>query len=299
MRYRARHQTRYAYQQAVSQCINEARLLPRSLAGQQVLEARLAIVPEPDVYTTRTDYFGNLVSAFSLFEPHERLTVTASSIVDVQPRTSLVEPAVTWEEARAALESQADADTLGACEFVCDSPFVAASDELARYARPTFTQRRPLVDAVRELMSRIHAEFRYEPSSTEIDTPLAEVLRNRRGVCQDFAHVMIGALRSVGLAARYVSGYLRSGTQYQGAEASHAWMAAFVPGEGWMSFDPTNDIVPGEGHITLAWGRDYGDVTPLKGIALGGGRQTVEVEVHVTPVERDAADAGNGTRLDP
>ena len=140
------------------------------------------------------------------------------------------------------------------------------------------------MDVVLDLSERIHSDFKYKPLSTSIDIPLVEVLRNRRGVCQDFAHVMIGALRSHRLAARYVSGYVRTGGEYQGAQASHAWVSVFFPGTGWLDFDPTNDVMPSEGHITLAWGRDYGDVTPVKGITLGGRGQTVEVEVYVKPV---------------
>jgi transglutaminase-like putative cysteine protease len=155
---------------------------------------------------------------------------------------------------------------------------------LADFARPTFTPGRPILDGIRELTHRIHTEFAYKPESTSIEVPLQEVLDNRHGVCQDFAHVMIGALRSVGLAARYVSGYLRSGVDIQGAEASHAWVSAYVPGAGWVDFDPTNDVMPTDGHVTVGWGRDFGDVTPVKGVALGGGGQKVEVEVHVVPL---------------
>jgi len=155
---------------------------------------------------------------------------------------------------------------------------------VAEYARPVFAPGRPLVESLRELQHRINGEFEYKPQSTEIGVPLQEVLEKRHGVCQDFAHVMIGALRSAGLAARYVSGYLRSGKDVQGAEASHAWVSAYVPGVGWVDFDPTNDVMPTDGHVTVGWGRDYGDVTPLKGVALGGGGQTVDVEVHVAPL---------------
>jgi transglutaminase-like putative cysteine protease len=153
--------------------------------------------------------------------------------------------------------------------------------QLSDYARQVFAPKRPLMDAVQDLTHRIHEDFKYLPKSTSIDIPLAEVLRKRRGVCQDFAHVMIGVLRSVRLAARYVSGYVRPGAKIQGAQASHAWVGVFVPGQGWIDFDPTNDVMVSDSHITLAWGRDYGDVTPVKGFTLGGGGQTVEVEVYV------------------
>jgi len=283
MVYTATHTTRYIYQQPVSHCLNEARLTPRRLPWQQVQQWRLTIEPEPLTIATRTDYFGNQVSSFSIFEPHDLLTVTATSVVSVEPLPPQPDLSPAWEEVRRQLATQETSDCLEAFEFVCDSPFVASGPDLAAYARPTFQAGRPLLDATRELMRRIHAEFKYKPKSTEIETPLQEVLEKRQGVCQDFAHVMIGSLRSLGLAARYVSGYLRSGGKYQGAEASHAWVAVFIPGAGWLHFDPTNDVTPSDGHVTLAWGRDFTDVTPLKGITLGGGGETIEVEVRVVP----------------
>jgi transglutaminase-like putative cysteine protease len=233
----------------------------------------------------RTDYFGNRVTTISIFEPHDLLTVRASSIVEVTPRQEELGLSPAWEETREVLATQPDDECLAAYEFACDSPFVIRGTELAEYARPTFTAGRPLLDALLELMARIRAEFRYEPKSTTIDTPVLEVLHKRAGVCQDFAHLMIGALRSLGLAARYVSGYLRSGEDYHGSEASHAWVAAFVPGTGWVHFDPTNNVMPSDGHVTIGWGRDYGDVTPLRGITRGGGEEAIDVEVRVSPLE--------------
>ena len=212
-------------------------------------------------------------------------------MVDVQPRLSFVSSDVAWEAVRDELAAHARPETLEAFEFVFDSPFVTAGAELAAYAGPSFPAGRGLLDGVDDLAHRIHTEFTYEPNATTIDTPLLDSLKARRGVCQDFSHVMIGALRSLHLAARYVSGYLRSGTEYQGAEASHAWVSVYLPGTGWVDVDPTNDIRPGTGHVTLGWGRDYGDVTPVKGIALGGGQQRVDVEVRVEPI--DAAPANS------
>ena len=142
---------------------------------------------------------------------------------------------------------------------------------------------RPLIEAATALMQKIHRDFRYKPDSTSIETPLAEVMASRKGVCQDFSHIMIGALRAYGLAARYVSGYLRGDADFQGAQASHAWVSVFVPSLGWIDFDPTNDIIPSTGHLTIAWGRDFGDVTPVKGITVGGGEHTLEVDVRVVP----------------
>ncbi len=284
MLYQATHTTLYTYDQPVSHCLSEARLTPRALPRQRVLRTRIDVHPEPAVFDQRQDYFGNQVSAFSVFRAHDRLTATGTSIVEVLPWQQPVFPAIAWEQAQQALSAHLDADLMAAYEFVFDSPFVAASAGLAEYARPSFGAGRNLAEAVQELSHRIHEEFRYKPKSTSIEVPLHDVLRRREGVCQDFAHVMIGALRSWHLAARYVSGYLRSGADVTGAEASHAWVSVLIPGYGWLDLDPTNDMIPSDGHITVAWGRDYGDVTPVKGITLGGGGQKVDVEVRVTPV---------------
>jgi transglutaminase-like putative cysteine protease len=284
MVYQATHVTRYRYEWPVSQSQSEARLTPRTFPGQTLHEFRIHIQPEPAVLETRKDYFGNDVTAFAVFRTHDQFSATAVSIVEVEPKSWGMIPTISWEATRDQIAAQRDPALLEPYEFVFDSPYVAAAPELANYAGSTFSPGRPLIDAVTELSHRIHAEFRYEPKSTSIDMPLLEVLGNRRGVCQDFAHIMIGALRSLRLPARYVSGYLKSGAAYQGADASHAWVSVYVPGIGWFDFDPTNDVRPSEGHVTLGWGRDYGDVTPVKGVALGGGEQIVEVEVRVEPI---------------
>lgn len=286
MLYRARHVTRYKYESPVSHCLNEVRLTPRVLRNQQLCESTLRVEPDPAVFQFRKDYFGNDVTTFAVFETHDCLTTTATSIVEVQREAASIEPAMTWEEARDEIANHSAPGCLEAIEYVFDSPFVSTAPELGEFARSTFTPQRPLLDAVKELSSRIHTEFTYHPKSTSIEMPMMEVFRGRAGVCQDFAHIMIGALRSLRLAARYVSGYLRSGQKFQGAEASHAWVSVFVPGRGWQDFDPTNNVLPSENHLTLAWGRDYGDVTPVKGIAIGGGGHTVDVEVEVRPFSR-------------
>jgi transglutaminase-like putative cysteine protease len=285
MQYRATHTTRYRYNGPVSQCHTEVRLTPRSLPWQSVVTRSIATVPEATTVDEWKDYFGNTVSMISILETHDRFSIEAVSRVRVEERPQPPPSYVAWEAARDQLAVHRSVDALEAFEFVFDSPFVAGSIELLDYAKPSFDSGRPLLAAAGELSHRIHAEFTYKPSSTNIETPLLEALRHKRGVCQDFSHVMIGALRSLGLAARYVSGYLRSGVDYQGAEASHAWVSVFVPGIGWVDFDPTNDVMPGMGHVTLAWGRDYGDVAPIKGIALGGGGQAVEVAVRVEPID--------------
>jgi len=282
--YRVQHATRYRYDAPVSQCQSEVRLSPRPLPWQTVLDATISTTPASAWSDTRTDYFGNEVRTFWIQERHDRFSTVATSLVRVDPRATAAGDGSPWESAREKIAAHATPETLAAFEFVFDSPFVAAAPELAAYARPTFERGRPLLDALDELTHRIFTEFAYKPASTSIDTPVLETLRLKRGVCQDFSHVMIGALRSLGLAARYVSGYLRSGADHQGAEASHAWVGVFVPELGWVDFDPTNDVRPNQNHITLAWGRDYADVTPVKGIALGGGKQLVDVEVRVQPV---------------
>lgn len=284
-RYRTRHITRYTYDDPVSQCQTEVRLRPRE-NGRQVLEHwHLHIQPEPVSMNRRTDYFGNDVCCFSILEPHDRLTVTATGEVSLTPPTDLL-PSVTapWDAVRDQLAAPRTRELLEASEYRWESPLVPWLPQLRAYAKPVFAPGRPIVEAAEELTHRIYTEFDYSPKATSIDTPLTDVLKLRQGVCQDFAHLMIGSLRAIGLAARYVSGYLKSGTQYTGAEASHAWVSVYVPGNGWVDFDPTNDVIPGNGHVTLAWGRDYSDVSPVKGVTMGGGEQTVEVEVRVAPV---------------
>lgn len=283
MRYKTRHVTRYQYEATVSQCHSEVRLAPRRLAWQRVLESSIQTEPEAASFQDHVDYFGNDVTSFTILESHDVFTTRATSLVEVDERPVVVDGGMPWEAVRQDLAGHARPELLEAFEFSLASPFVPCLPALADYARVSFTVGRPIVEAATDLMRRIHEDFRYEPKTTSVGTPLIEAFQSRRGVCQDFSHVMVGALRSIGLAARYVSGYLRSGALV-GAEASHAWVAVCVPGSGWLELDPTNNVRPGTGHVTLAWGRDYGDVTPVKGIALGGGQQVVEVEVRVEPV---------------
>ncbi len=284
MRYQATHVTKYSYEAPVAQCLSEARLTPRTLPWQTVSDFKINIEPAPATLDHRLDYFGNDVARFSIFRTHDQFTVTSTSIVEVSEPPKQPDTSLTWEDARAQLGAHSDSQSLRAYEFAFDSPFVPSLADLAAYARPSFPPGRPLVEAAVDLSRRIHNEFSYKPHSTAIDMPLADVLARRRGVCQDFSHIMIGALRSYHLAARYVSGYLRSGATYLGAEASHAWVSVYIPGYGWLDLDPTNNVRPTTGHVTLAYGRDYGDVTPVNGISLGGGGQTIDVEVRVVPV---------------
>lgn len=287
MRYRTTHTTTYLYDEPVAQSISEARVTPRSFERQRVQEVHIDIQPGFATRETRTDYFGNEVTTIALFGTHEQFIVTSTSIVEtgLGPSWNSSWPAIAWESVRDRLAVPPDDESIAASEYLFESPYVASVNEVASYARSTFAQGRPIVESLLELNHRINTDFVYKPESTAIGVPLQEVMEKRHGVCQDFAHVMIGAVRSVGLAARYVSGYLRTGDGVQGAGASHAWVSAWVPGAGWVDFDPTNDVMPTDGHVTVGWGRDFGDVTPVKGVALGGGGQTVEVEVHVKPLE--------------
>jgi transglutaminase-like putative cysteine protease len=280
--YRAAHTTRYLYEAPVAHSLSETRLRPRTLPWQTVIESSIRTLPRAASAERRVDYFGNDVSVFAIHESHERFFTVATSVVRVEPRQPAAAEAP-WESVRDRLSAHATPDTLEALEFVFDSPLVSAGPELADFARPSFPSGRPLAEAVEDLARRIHDEFVYTPQSTTIGTPLLDTLRTRRGVCQDFSHVMIGALRSMRLGARYVSGYLRSGPQLQGAEASHAWVSVFT-GEGWVDIDPTNDVRADTSHLTVAWGRDYLDVPPVKGIATGGGAHRVEVEVRVDEI---------------
>ena len=285
MTYRTTHTTTYVYDEPVAQSISEARLTPRSFDHQRVQEVRIDIQPAFAARQTRTDYFGNDVTTIAVFGRHERFIVTATSVTETGLGIAREFPVIPWESVRDRLATPMDDESLAASEYIFESPYIALVKSVAEYARPIFAPGRPLIESLGELKHRINREFIYKPQSTSIGVPLQELMEKRHGVCQDFAHVMIGAIRTVGLAARYVSGYLRSGADVQGAEASHAWVSAWIPGAGWVDFDPTNDVMPTDGHVTVGWGRDYGDVTPLKGVALGGGGQTVEVEVHVARIE--------------
>ena len=262
-------------------------LSPRDTTTQLCKSSSISISPTPEVLDSHVDFFGNKVHYFAIEQEHDKLTVTVNSVVeklDVGTNGNIND--ISWEEAK-LLFQQPGAEWMKPKQFVAATAFTEPSPEIVAYAAVSFTPGRPMYDAVFDLMRRIHKDFEFKAGFTTVSTPLSQVMKQKKGVCQDFAHLMIGAVRSMGLAARYVSGYLRSGGDLQGADASHAWVSVFIPDTGWVSFDPTNDVIPSEGHLTLAWGRDYGDVTPLKGISLGGGGdETIEVEVRVHPLAK-------------
>jgi transglutaminase-like putative cysteine protease len=293
MKYRVVHRTEYVYGITVSQCHNLAHLRPRNLPTQQCQGFRLQIDPLPMDHAEHEDFFGNTISYFSITQPHQKLTVTATSEIQLETGNSqlALDKDMPWDKVRLRLtEPLTDADREN-LQFVLDSPLAATSPALAEYAAVSFPPARPLLEAVHELMQRVHHEFTYDPGFSTVSTPLAEVLSSRRGVCQDFAHLAIASLRSLGLAARYVSGYIETlpppgQSKQPGTDESHAWFSVYLPDVGWHDFDPTNNKIPLDQHVTTAWGRDYADVTPLKGVIFGGdpGRQPqVSVDIQQLP----------------
>jgi len=290
MNYEITHTTLYEYAAPVSVSQHVARLTPRITATQTCEMFALEIAPLPTLRKTRTDYFGNELCLFSIQEVHRRLEITTKSRVSVQASEKAVaETSLQWNEAAQLFCDPVSPDVVEPYQFVFDSPQVRASAELADYARESFGDETPLLVGARELTRRIFTDFKYDPKATTVATPLEEVWEKRHGVCQDFAHLGIACLRSIGLPARYVSGYLRTRPpegqpRLIGADATHAWFAVFCPGAGWIEFDPTNDCQPVEEHITVALGRDFGDVSPVAGILTGGGQHEVRVSVDVSEI---------------
>jgi transglutaminase-like putative cysteine protease len=282
------HRTIYGYRAPVTVSQHAARVEPRSLRNQFLEEFSLRIEPEPSVRKTRTDYFGNRICFFSIQEVHSRLEIVAECRVTVVPVTQpVLSLSPRWEQVARLFSDPVSPEVVEPYEFVFDSPLLRASPALADYARQSFSAASPLLASVLDFNRRIHADFKYDKIATTVATPLEEVIKNRRGVCQDFAHFGIACLRSLGLAARYVSGYLRTQPPggkpaLVGADASHAWFSVFCPGLGWIDFDPTNNVMPETAHITLAYGRDFNDVSPVSGIITGGGKHNVKAGVTVS-----------------
>jgi transglutaminase-like putative cysteine protease len=290
MRYNVSHRSRYEYRDAVTLCHNLLHLHPRETLGQAVSSHQLKVEPAPTSLDEYQDAFGNHAVYFVIHARHQELDVLAQSVVEVnvllQPEPSATPP---WNTVRESVCHAADSQSLDACPYLFDSAYVHTSSDLRAFAEPSFAPGRPVLEAALDLTRRIHQDFSYAPGSTNVATPLMDVLRTRKGVCQDFAHLEIGCLRAMGLPARYVSGYLVTKPppgkpKLRGADDSHAWLALFCPGHGWLDLDPTNNMIPRNEHITLAWGRDYGDVAPIKGLLLGGGPHTPMVEVDVEPL---------------
>lgn len=284
------HTTDYDYRGAVSVSHHFLRLEPRETSRQRCIAHEFRILPEPSVLSPHGDYFGNRAHFVAVERPHSTLSITSRSRVAVSPAflpDSSETPA--WESVRARCRVDRTRATLEALEYSHASPLVPTSSVFADYAASSFTASRPIIDALSDLMTRMLADFRFDPTATTVSTPIEEFFRVKRGVCQDFAHFLIGCLRSIGLPARYVSGYLETdpppGLQkLRGVDASHAWVSLYCPGLGWIDADPTNNCFPSLRHISIGWGRDYADISPVRGVLVGGTDQTLKVAVDVTAV---------------
>ena len=292
-RYQILHDTHYRYAAPVSLAQQLAHLWPRECAHQRCLYRELEVLPAPSLRQDTLDAFGNPLTRLAFERPHAELQVKARVMVEVIAREALdLQRSAPWEQVREQLVYHGgplSEEVLEAIRYRVESPFVRLKQAFVDYAEDCFLPQQPFLQSVAELMGKVFHEFTYDPEATLIATPLLEVLESRRGVCQDFAHLMLACLRARGFAARYVSGYLLTHPpagqlRMIGADASHAWISVYCPVLGWVDFDPTNNLLPDVEHITLAWGRDFADVSPLRGVILGGGSHDPEVRVTVMPV---------------
>jgi transglutaminase-like putative cysteine protease len=313
VRYAVRHETLYHYDREVAHSHQQLHLTPRSCERQRCVEHSIQITPQPSVRCEFVDAFGNRVTRLELDRPHDRLRVVADMQVSLAAQPELdARQGEAWERVRDQLCYSArprDEDWLEAMRFRGESPYVRIKRVFGDFARDCLSPGASVLTVAEALMAKVHREFVYAPGATEIATPLMEVFGKRSGVCQDFAHFMIASLRSTGLAARYVSGYLRThapaavapeppataAPRLQGADASHAWVAVFAPPFGWVQFDPTNNLCVNQEHIALAWGRDFGDVSPLRGVILGGGSHALSVRVNVQRLAEPALTTQSGS----
>jgi transglutaminase-like putative cysteine protease len=290
MHYLLSHRTSYSYASSVDSAHHIAHLRARQFPGQKVTSLSIVTEPQPSLAVQHVDYFGNLIDIYRIDHPHQRFDIEVRAEVEVHfpapPPASETPP---WEEMRKMLTGEGFPEPIKAAEFIHESPLVPLDEALRDYGAKSFTTGRPILEAARELTTRIKADFEYHPGATDISTPLHEVFEGKAGVCQDFAHLMIAACRAHGIAAAYVSGYIRTVSSKEeaalrGADASHAWVAVWC-GEtaGWVHLDPTNDLVASQDHVAVAWGRDFSDVSPLRGVILGGGKHSYGVAVTLIP----------------
>lgn len=289
MVYEVSHTTTYGYHTSAAISHHQIRLRPREHPRQKLLAHKLEIEPEPRDSSPRHDYYGNPLIFAAIEGAHTKLVIRSLFQVDVHPRATAF-PAETpaWERVRDSIRGVQQGPALEASEFLFDSPLIKAGDDFASYAKPSFVKGRPVLEAILDLTARIHREFKFDPTATDVTTPVSQVLKERRGVCQDFAHLQIACLRSLGLPVRYVSGYLNTRPppgepKLAGADASHAWVSVYCDGMGWIDVDPTNNVIPNMEHITIAWGRDYSDVSPIRGVMVGSGGHSLKVAVDVIP----------------
>ncbi|WP_417514080.1 transglutaminase family protein [Minwuia sp.] len=296
MIYRVRHRTAYRYADTVMLSHHLLHVTPRATPAQVRMETRLEISPAPAEQPLRqTDYYGNEIAVFNLATPHDRFVVESTSLISVNPPAT-PDPTDTpaWTEVAKSIQENLEPSNYAVADFVGRHEFSDIIEQLRDYAAPSLLPDRPLLDAAMDLNQRIYKDFVYDPKATDVTTSVATVLQKRRGVCQDFAHLMIACLRSFGLPARYVSGYLRTlpppgKPRLIGADQSHAWVSIFIPEAGWIDLDPTNACLAGGDHITLGWGRTYADVAPVRGVITGGGEHQLKVEVDVAPQDSDPA----------
>jgi len=285
-RYQISHRTSYEYSSPVIQSNHLLHLAPRAIESQNVLRHNFMIEPAPAWQSNRVDYFGNPMTLISVEEEHSKLSVNSFCEIEVLevPKPDF-KASAPWESVAGGRQTL-PADI---AQYVCASPYAAATQQLFDFARGSFTDEAPLLEGARRLMERINKEFRFDNTTTDVSTPVKQVLEQKSGVCQDFAHLMIAAMRSLGLPARYVSGYIlthppEGQVKLEGTDASHAWVSVWDPHAGWVDFDPTNNLVNSPEHITIAYGRDFDDVSPISGVLLGGGQHTVGVAVTVKPL---------------
>lgn len=291
MLYSVTHNTTYRYHETVPQCHNIAILIPRETASQNCISFKLDISPQPGILDEYTDFFGNRVIYFVVEQEHEALYVTATSIVQKQERLTndYTYSNESWEAVRDLMHEQ-NGNFLNEKQYTVPDDITVPDENIRAFAARSFTPGRPMFEAVQDLMNRIHAEFKYTAGFTTISTPLATVMEERKGVCQDFAHLAISCLHAMGLPARYVSGYLETVApegkeKLVGADASHAWFSVFIPGMGWVDFDPTNNKVAGEQYITIGWGRHYFDIIPLRGVIMSSHHHGLSVSVDVKRID--------------
>jgi len=290
MRYLLSHRTSYTYASSVDSAHHIAHLRARAFPGQKVSSISIATHPEPALAVQHIDHFGNHIDIYRIDQPHQRFDIEVRAEIDVHfPDPPPATQTPKWEEVRTMLNGGGFPTPITASEFVYDSPLVPFDAALRDYGAKSLTPGRPILEAASELKKRIKADFEYHPGATDISTPLHEVFEGKAGVCQDFAHVMVAALRAHGLAAGYVSGYIRTvhskdEIALRGSDASHAWVALWCGAEtGWVHLDPTNDLIASQDHVAVAWGRDFSDVSPLRGVILGGESHSYGVDVTLVP----------------
>jgi transglutaminase-like putative cysteine protease len=291
--YRVEHHTAYRYSEPVMLSHQQLHLTPRLLDYQPMQEHEVVVNPAPTHQCQLIDAFGNPVTEIAIEAAHTTLDIIARTAVAITQRPVIaLSETPPWESVRDALAYRAawhpEPAILDATQFLFESPYARVKRSLRVYAADCFQPGRPILEAAAALMAKINGEFKFDAAATNVTTPVMKFFEERRGVCQDFTHLMISCLRSTGLAARYVSGYLLTRPapgkpRRFGADVSHAWVSLFIPGKGWVDLDPTNNMMPSAEHITLGWGRDFADVTPLRGVINGGGEQTLEVRVTVKP----------------